>query len=91
MAARRFLGFCLFFSLYYAVLPTTINVSISESGSADFVVSVDDEVWFRSGVVGIRELNTWWSTEHPYDYSLQQSDYVEEAGKDPIGPFVKHR
>ena len=88
---RLLLGLCLFFSLYSAVLPTRISVSISSKGNPDFVVSVEDEVWFRSGVLGIRELNTWWSTEHSNQYSMQLSDYAQEAGMDPIGPFVKHR
>ena len=75
-----------------SVQPTDIHLEVSDSSSAEFKLYVDGKEWFRSGVLGVRHKDVWWSSEHTdAAHSLIVSEYAKEEGSDLIGDFSKHK
>ena len=58
-----------------------------EENNYSFKVYIEGDLWFRSGVLGIRHEGTWWSSEHVNKYSLKAIEEKRVRGRDSIGKY----
>ncbi len=63
-----------------------VQVGFDDDGYT-FNVYIDGEVWFHSGVLGIRHQGKWWSDEHTDTYSLRVTEGRPTMGSDSIGEY----
>ena len=65
-----------------------VQVGFDDDGY-HFNIYVEGELWFRSGVLGVRHQGMWWSNEHKDAYTLQveDSDGKVVNGRDSIGEY----
>ena len=77
-------------SLSQAAEDTDIDLGLNEGGP-EFKIFVDGETWFRSGQLGVRHKDVWWSSENTDNYILKFGNYDTTGGEDFMGTYVKHR